>query len=226
MADARRTLQRVLGRGTFHLIHAHDVLFLRAALEALRKGPRADLPKVLTVHGPLWHEVRMLMGDRSPRFAAFARESEELAYAAADAVITVDGNLRDLLVREYGVPPAKIRAIPNGVDTDWFAPGGDPAGPAVPYFLVPRRLVPKNGVHVAIEAFARLGRPGVELWIAGDGPERPVLEERVRRHRLQGRVRFRAPDPAALQEAPEADGPVECAAESRAHGGNHPNGSS
>lgn len=183
MADAQKTLRQELQSGRFHLIHAHDVLFLRGSLDV-------DLPKVLTIHGPLWHEVRMLMGDRSPRFAAFVKESEHLAYRGADAIITVDTNLRDLLVQTYGVEPPKIHVIANAVDTDWFAPDGDGEQLAPPYFLVPRRLVKKNGVAVSVEALARLRDPRVQLWIAGDGPERPALEDLVRRHRLDGRVRF------------------------------------
>jgi glycosyltransferase involved in cell wall biosynthesis len=157
MEDARKSLRRVVQGSSFHLIHAHDVLFLRSSLDV-------DLPKVLTVHAPLWHEVRMLMGDRSPRFSAFVVESERLAYAGATTIITVDTNLRQLLIRDYGIPPEKIRVIPNAVDTELFSPNGSGGGRSVPYFLVPRRLVRKNGVAVAIEAFTKVRSPQVELW--------------------------------------------------------------
>ena len=38
------------------------------------------------------------------------------------------------------------------------------------------RLVPKKGFDLLIRAFARLGRPGHRLIIAGDGPERVALQ--------------------------------------------------
>lgn len=188
MADAKRTLEQILEENNFHLIHAHDVFFMRVSMDALHNKSYVK-PKVLTVHGPLWHEVRMLMGNRSPRFSAFVRAVEEEAYNAADVIITVDSNLRKTLVEEYGVPYAKLRVIHNGVDTDWFTPG-DGQKTQTPSFLVPRRLVPKNGVPVAVEAFSRIARPGVELWIAGDGPQRPLIETLIQRYKLQGQVRL------------------------------------
>lgn len=188
MADTRLKLEYFLRKDNFHLIHAHDVFFMYASTQLLQEKSYTK-PKVLTVHGPLWHEVRMLMGDRSPRFAAFVREVEEKAYAAADAIIAVDSNLRRTLVEEYGVPYAKVWVIHNGVDTDWFTPGNGYKTPN-PSFLVPRRLVPKNGVPVAVEAFRQIAQPGAELWIAGDGPQRPIIEGLIQRYKLQGRVRL------------------------------------
>lgn len=50
------------------------------------------------------------------------------------------------------------------------------------------RLVPIKGLDVAIEALARVAEPSVELWIAGEGPERGALEKLARQRRA--RVRF------------------------------------
>jgi len=69
------------------------------------------------------------------------------------------------------------------VDTDRFRPSGEPPGD---YFLIVSRLIPYKRIDIAVEAFTRLGLP---LWIAGDGRDRPALEERAGPNvRFLGRV--------------------------------------
>jgi glycosyltransferase involved in cell wall biosynthesis len=66
---------------------------------------------------------------------------------------------------------------PMGLDLAHFrALGRAPASP--PIVLVVARLVEIKGVDIAIEAMAHL--PGMQLVIAGDGPERRALEARAR----------------------------------------------
>lgn len=53
------------------------------------------------------------------------------------------------------------------------------------------RLHDPKGVATLVEAAARLSAGlGVNVWIAGDGPERPALEAKARALGLDGRVRF------------------------------------
>lgn len=71
-------------------------------------------------------------------------------------------------------PRARTEMIYSGVDTGRFQPGGPrPGGPF--RVLTVRRLVPRNGVDVLIEAWRRAALPGAELIIAGTGPELPAL---------------------------------------------------
>jgi glycosyltransferase involved in cell wall biosynthesis len=81
-------------------------------------------------------------------------------------------------------PRARTEMIYSGVDTSRFRPGGPrpPGSPQTPPFrvLTVRRLVPRNGVDVLIEAWRRFqeqraARPEAELIIAGSGPELPAL---------------------------------------------------
>jgi glycosyltransferase involved in cell wall biosynthesis len=160
------------------LVHAHDALFSAAALQLGK-------PLVLTVHGPLSREIRM-MGKGSPAYLRYIEEQEHAAYQGARAIIAVDSGQRDIVVNDFGVSPEKIHVIYNAVDTLTFAPG--PADEAPPFFLVPRRLVKKNGVQVAIAAMVSV--PDVELWIAGDGPEGSMLRQQAEQLGLAPRVRF------------------------------------
>jgi len=185
LANLGRRISRAAESGSFSVVHAHDVF-------AARVAQCTRLPLVLTVHGPLSKEIRMLMGKRSPRYLGYAQESETVAYAGARRIIAVDSGQRDTIVQEYGVDPRKIHVIANAVDTDLFVPFSTPLSERR-YLLVPRRLVKKNGVDVAIRAFALVDDKQIELWIAGDGPEEPHLRNLVRQLRLSDRVRFLGP---------------------------------
>ena len=57
------------------------------------------------------------------------------------------------------------------------------------------RLTPAKGQLLLVHACAELQREGLpfELTLVGDGPDRARLEEAVRRHGLQRRVRFAGP---------------------------------
>jgi len=65
-----------------------------------------------------------------------------------------------------------------------------PSGP--PRFLYAGRLLYWKGVHIAVRAFAEVVRqaPNARFSIVGDGPERPRLEEDVKRLNLRNNVTF------------------------------------
>jgi glycosyltransferase involved in cell wall biosynthesis len=51
-------------------------------------------------------------------------------------------------------------------------------------------MVPEKGVQVLVDAFARVvhERPDARLILAGDGPERTSIEERIAQHRLSDHI--------------------------------------
>ncbi len=87
-----------------------------------------------------------------------------------------------------GLPPVEV--IYGGVDVEAFRPLPDRAsfrrarGLAEGDFLfvTVRRLDPRMGLLTLIEAFAQVARdyPHARLWLAGQGPQRPELEARLR----------------------------------------------
>lgn len=101
----------------------------------------------------------------------------------------------------------------NSVDSEWFSPAGlrhelidEFAGGRV-VVLVPRRLVRKNGVSVAVEAMRFLDPVSVCMAIIGDGPMRDEAERMAHDLGLLDRsVRFFGPFsvesmPAAFRSA-------------------------
>jgi glycosyltransferase involved in cell wall biosynthesis len=79
-----------------------------------------------------------------------------------------------------------VRVIWNGVPV---RPARAPlSGPPTAVFA--GRMVPEKGVQVLVDAFARVvhERPDARLILAGDGPERTSIEERIAQHRLSDHI--------------------------------------
>jgi D-inositol-3-phosphate glycosyltransferase len=98
------------------------------------------------------------------------------------------------VARRYGFEP---QVVFNGIDTSLFRPtapdpeiaalrGTGEAGP--PLVLWVGRFQPWKGVDIAIQALVDI--PGAQLVIAGDGQERPNLEQLTSELQLAGRVHF------------------------------------
>ncbi|HLK67176.1 MAG TPA: glycosyltransferase family 4 protein [Bryobacteraceae bacterium] len=184
----RHTLQ---GRDSPGLIHCHDPLASAAAHFALR-GAAASIPVVQTVHGPWSREA--LMGGAAPNGnqVTYIRGLEETAFATASHLIPVDHGQADILSDAFCVTSAKMTVISNGIDTASIARWSEAqlrVPIRQPYFVVPRRLVKKNGVEVALKALARLPSQAV-LAISGDGPLRLQLERSADALGISHRVLF------------------------------------
>ena len=82
----------------------------------------------------------------------------------------------------------------NGVDPDvWRRPNDLPARPVDGLRLVfLGRLVAWKGADMVLDVFAEVKKqtPSAELWIIGDGPERPRLQRQAEALRISGAVTF------------------------------------
>jgi glycosyltransferase involved in cell wall biosynthesis len=160
-----------------------------------RTARRLNLPLVLEVNGPLVEERVAWGGLFSP---ACARHLESAKYAAADAIVTVSAALSGYLAAQ-GVDPAKIHAVPNGVDPSVFDAGRAHAGAIRTKFGLGRRLVigfvgafaDWHRLETLITAAGEIVRGGaldLHLLMVGDGPSRPRLRELARSAGLEGRA--------------------------------------
>ena len=88
------------------------------------------------------------------------------------------------------VPASRIAVVYHGVEVDGAAASPPPGG--VPLILSAGRLIEKKGLDTLITACAQLASRGVafDAVIAGEGPLRGRLEERIRAAGLEGRVRL------------------------------------
>jgi len=125
-----------------------------------------------------------------------------------DAIVAVSHEHREYLIDVAGVPPAKVRVIPNGIDVDRFAPG--PRTGALraqlgvgerPLVGIVARFAPVKNHALLLDAFARVvaaGDPPADLVLIGEGDLRPALEAQADLLGIAGRVHFAglAADPA------------------------------
>lgn len=86
-------------------------------------------------------------------------------------------------MRAADVQPDKLQVLNNFVDSETIAPGDGARGPLV----YAGRLSSEKGVDLLVEAMGRL--PDAELVVAGEGRERPALEQRAAAL-APGRVQF------------------------------------
>ena len=196
------------------VVDAHFALY--AALP-VRRAPLRDLPLVVHFHGP-WaaeSEAQHTPGAR-PGVRARARRRlragvERSVYRRAHRAVTLSGAFARVLVQEYGVSPWRVRIVPPSTDLQRFTPGspadararlglaGPPPGsPDGPVVVSVRRLVPRTGVDVLLDAWAQAGITDGRLVIVGDGPERRALEQQARALGRADVTFAGAPDDATL----------------------------
>jgi glycosyltransferase involved in cell wall biosynthesis len=106
----------------------------------------------------------------------------------ADFLVMVSDDLRRK-GEAMGASPEKIRTILNGCDLSVFHPKDrlearqrlriDPASEAVVYI---GRMDVKKGLRELVDAAAALHpkRPGLHVYMVGDGPDEPLLESAIR----------------------------------------------
>lgn len=119
----------------------------------------------------------------------------------ADAITAVCGAITETLVREYRVPPDRVRVVPNGADLPdeareaplaraWRERLG--ASQMRPLWVVAGRLEEQKGHAVLLDALAEVWKRGLDfsLAVAGEGSLRGPLEARAQQSGIGGRVRF------------------------------------
>lgn len=101
-------------------------------------------------------------------------------YRDTDFLVISESTRTDLVAR--GIPAARVRVVPVGVDHATYTP--DPAVPrsAVPAIVHLGRIRQYKGIQALIAALpaVRAQVPGAELWIVGSGPYEPTLRARAR----------------------------------------------
>ncbi len=159
-------LRRLLEEQSVDLVHAHN---WRAGLVAHLACRRAGVPRLLTIHGV-----------RRP----FLRRS---VFYWSDPVAVVSEASRDNLVRDFGLPAERVVVTRIGVDCEQFRPGppdgdllrelglaeGAPRVVHVSRFSRGKAKVARALIACLPELESTV--PGVELLLAGEGPERDAI---------------------------------------------------
>jgi glycosyltransferase involved in cell wall biosynthesis len=175
-------------------------------LNALRKRG-IKKPFIQTVHGVLADEYVQSLKKGSPTFRAklanlvMWRLSKLEAESAKNATLTVTISKYSSgkIVQFYGVDKAKIRMVPNGVDTQKFKPSegcekikrqiGIDSKLCV---LFVGRLIPRKGLSFLVEAAEHIVKEYSQttFLIIGDGPQKNHLVAHLEKMNLLGNFVF------------------------------------
>lgn len=167
-----------------HLIHAHAPLPCGHA--AMLLSAELGLPYVVSVHGLDAFSTEQVGG----RAGEWCRRISQRVYRGSRRVICVSERVREQVLEGTG-PGCRTSVVYNGVDTELFSPGSEPASGGLMLLSV-GNLIPIKGHEALIRAFASLAAdfPDLTLDIIGRGPEQSRLQELTRKLGIDNRVRF------------------------------------
>ncbi len=182
---SQRVVRRLHSRVRFDVVDAHYVYpdGLAAALAARM----LRLPFVVSARGT---DMNLF-----PRFRLIRPQISWTLRQAAGG-IGVCTPLRNAMI-ECGLLDNHATVIGNGIDLDRFEPIARPVARkhlGIPLdarvLLAVGTLIPRKGMHLLIEAFARVRRtrPETLLYIVGEGAQRPELEGLIAAHQATGSV--------------------------------------
>jgi len=204
------SLARIEG---FDLVHVHYPFIFGSELTMLGRLSRRRRRQALLVH----YKNRLLgRGPRGALFEAYEHMVAPLLVRSADRVCVLSEDHAESVpylrrVRERR--PEKLIEMPNGVDTELFAPGPDetelrgrlgiPDGAVLAAFVATLdRAHHFKRLDVALAAMALLSEERVHLMVAGGGELLEGLRERTAAAGIADRVHFLGPVPH--RELPEA----------------------
>ena len=110
---------------------------------------------------------------------------EGTAYRSADGVVAVSRAMKADVQSLYGVDPARVRVIHNGIDPDEYRPRDEPetlralgVDPDVPFVLFVGRITRQKGILHLVRAIPHL-RPGVQVVLCAGAPDTPEIGEEM-----------------------------------------------
>ncbi len=175
----------------------------------LQKHVNAFRPDVIHGHNFPANTWARLLGSLHPRVLIVCHEHsgkigsrparrfllDRLLNRRTAIVFAVSNEIVEVLRRSHVIAPEKIHALPVGIDLERYARAtADESMLPVEAQGRPRALqvasfIPVKNHQLVLDAFAPVAaETGAALLLAGDGPLRPEIEERIARPDLRGRV--------------------------------------
>jgi glycosyltransferase involved in cell wall biosynthesis len=203
-------LAHILRHHSVDIVHSHDP---RAAVLGRMAARLLGLPAIVTVHLPSYAYAHGSGARPRLKRLCYRPVDRILNHRLTRHLIYVSSSVADEALAQGLAPPDRTTVIPNGIDLTPYAAstakqalrasiGSRPAAKAL---CSVGRLDVQKGMDVLLEALSRLApaRSDLDLWLAGDGPQRRALEAQARQLGIAGCVRFLGyrGDVAALLQA-------------------------
>ncbi|MGI8315854.1 glycosyltransferase family 4 protein [Halobacillus mangrovi] len=169
-------LNQFIHKWDIDVIHANSLRMVMYA-SCLRKLVWKRKIKVIYTK----HNITAL--EKFPRVFSF------LMNHAVTGIITVSDYEKRVLI-DYGVNQDRITTVYNGVDLDKF-PFTEKTQPEVFKVGILARLSPEKNHRLFVDiAAAMKAEEDVQFYIAGDGPEREVIAEKIKQSGLEEQVQL------------------------------------
>ncbi|MEZ4769112.1 MAG: glycosyltransferase family 4 protein [Caldilineales bacterium] len=193
MANTARSV--AASEGPFDALHVHDWL---ASWAAYAVQDLHGTPLVATIHAT---ERGRYRGHLHGHMSTAIDHAEAELCRRADHLITCSGAMKKEVERYFGVAPAHVTVIPNGIDGSRFVALRQAdlrefraryAGPHQQIVFNVGRLVYEKGADLLVEAIPLLlaDHPDTRFVIAGRGPMLPRLQNRVAELEIEASVMF------------------------------------
>ena len=167
----------------FDIIHAHEWLTFPAAIAAKKISAK---PLVVHIHATEF--------DRNGRNVnGNIYDIEKKGLEVSDKIITVSNYTRDMIIKRYGIPPAKVVTVHNGVDRNAYCKNSEQqvhSNEKVVTFL--GRITFQKGPEYFLEAaYMVLQKQGnVRFVMAGSGDLKDKIARRAEVLGISSKVTF------------------------------------
>jgi glycogen synthase len=150
------------------------------------------IPLVVTLHS--MEPLRPWKADQLGTGYLLSTWIEKTVVEAADRVIAVSAKMREDILQHFGVDPARVVVIHNGIDPARYRRTAardalDRLAIREPFVLFVGRITDQKGIFDLLDAAATLP-PGTQVVLCASAPDTPEIEERLRR-RVAGRANLR-----------------------------------
>ena len=168
---------------SFDVIHAHDWMTYQAGLAAKKISGK---PLIVHVHAT---EIDRSGANVNSR--VFDIEKEGMALA--DKVVAVSQWTKNIAIKHYAIPEAKIEVVHNGINPkveNGQQPTSASFGSHIVTFL--GRITHQKGPMYFVEAARRVNEqfPDAHFVVAGSGDQLPMMIERIAQLRLSANFHF------------------------------------
>lgn len=182
------TLWKLIGENDIaHCTYSFRLAAICAVLCKLR-----GKPMLLTQQG------KGIVPEVHPKFhhALLVKLCQHVSMRLASHITSTSDEITDLTAAF--VPRSKITLVSNGYDAQLFSPDASlprpsefqALSPETKVLLTVRRLVPKNGIHILVQALAlvKAKNPNFRYFAIGEGRSRAFIEELIREGGLEKHV--------------------------------------
>jgi alpha-maltose-1-phosphate synthase len=156
-----------------------------------------DVPLVLTTHSLEPH--RPWKAEQLGTAYHGSCWVERTAYQNADGVVAVSQSMKHDVQALYGVPPARIRVIHNGIDLAQYRPRRDPAAvralgidPDLPFVLFVGRITRQKGIIHLVNAIRHF-HARVQVVLCAGAPDTPEVAREMEDAVARARAASAAP---------------------------------